>query len=77
MKQILTAILAIPLALAVLALQLYFAPYAMVSRALSWHPAPKLPTLMFWLNLFFGWTLVGWLVLLCLALYVRGNYPRN
>lgn len=46
MKQILIGILSIPFALAVFALQLYFVPYAMVSRALSWHPAPKLPTLI-------------------------------
>jgi len=51
-----------------LVLQLFFLPYAIVAKKREFYPGAKLPTIMFILNIAFGWTLVGWLILLVLAL---------
>ncbi|HDY7731603.1 TPA: superinfection immunity protein [Vibrio vulnificus] len=64
---ILKFILSLPLLIIVLALQLFFLPYAIVARKRQYYVGAKLPTIMFILNLLFGWTIVGWLVLLVLA----------
>lgn len=60
-------IVSLPVIIIVLALQLFFLPYAIVARKRENWPRAKLPTIMFILNLAFGWTIVGWLVLLVLA----------
>ena len=64
---ILKFIVAVPLAIIVLALQLFFVPYAIVSKKRQYYPGAKLPKIMFILVLIFGWTVVGWLILLGIA----------
>jgi len=61
-------IISIPVLLIMLVLQLFFLPYAIVAKKREFYPGAKLPTIMFILNIAFGWTLVGWLILLVLAL---------
>ena len=50
---------ALPVLIIVFVLQLFFLPYAIVARKRMYYPGAKLPTIMFILNLLFGWTLVG------------------
>ena len=65
--KVLKFIVAIPFAIILLALQVYFLPYAIVAKKREDWPGAKLPTIMFILNILFGWTLVGWLILLVMA----------
>lgn len=60
-------IISLPFLVIVLALQLFFLPYAIVAKKRRNWPGAKLPPLMFILNLVFGWTIVGWLILLVMA----------
>lgn len=64
---ILKFIIAAPFLLILMALQMYFLPYAIVAKKREYYPGAKLPTIMFILNMAFGWTLVGWLILLVMA----------
>lgn len=65
---ILKFIVAVPFAIIVLVLQLFFVPYAIVSKKRQYYPGAKLPKIMFILVLVFGWTVIGWFVLLGIAL---------
>lgn len=65
--KVLKFIVAIPFAIILLVLQVYFLPYAIVAKKRENWPGAKLPTIMFILNIVFGWTLVGWLILLVMA----------
>jgi len=60
-------IVALPLLIIMLAFQLFFLPYAIVAKKRQYYPGAKLPTIMFVLNIAFGWTVIGWLILLVLA----------
>ena len=60
-------IFSIPILILVLALQLFFLPFIIVSKKRENWPGAKTPTIMFILNLIFGWTIVGWLILLVMA----------
>jgi len=64
---ILKVIVSLPIVIILLVLQLFFLPYAIVAKKRENWPGAKLPTIMFILNLAFGWTIVGWLVLLVMA----------
>jgi hypothetical protein len=60
-------VIALPILIVVLALQLFLLPYAIVAKKRANWPGAKLPTIMLILNLALGWTIVGWLILLVLA----------
>jgi|GEM_PF-6499937 len=60
-------LISLPLIVILLVLQLFFLPYAIVAKKREHWPGAKLPTIMFILNLAFGWTIVGWLILLVMA----------
>lgn len=60
-------IISLPIVIILLGLQLFFLPYAIVAKKREHWPGAKLPTVMFILNLAFGWTIVGWLILLVMA----------
>ena len=65
---VLKFIAAVPFAILVLILQLFFVPYAIVSKKREYYPGAKLPKIMFISVLVFGWTVVGWFILLGIAL---------
>jgi len=60
-------LISLPFIVILLVLQLFFLPYAIVAKKREHWPGAKLPTIMFILNLAFGWTIVGWLILLVMA----------
>jgi len=65
--KLLKLIISLPFVIIVLALQLFFLPYAIVAKKRENWPGTKLPIIMFILNLAIGWTIVGWLILLVMA----------
>lgn len=65
--EVIKFLISLPILLVVLVLQLFFLPYAIVAKKREHWPGAKLPTIMFILNLVFGWTIVGWLILLVMA----------
>jgi len=60
-------IVALPFIIIIWALQVFFLPYAIVAKKRRDWPGAKLPTIMFILNVVFGWTVIGWLILLVMA----------
>jgi len=60
-------LVSLPFIIILLVLQLFFLPYAIVAKKREHWPGAKLPTIMFILNLAFGWTIIGWLILLVMA----------
>ena len=54
----------------------FLLPYFIIDNKCKPLVRPRLPTLMFWLNVIFAWTLVGWLILLVIALACH-DHRRN
>jgi hypothetical protein len=60
-------IVALPFKIIILALKAFFLPYSIVVHKRQYYPGPKSPTIMFLLILAFGWTVIGWVILLVIA----------
>jgi hypothetical protein len=60
--------LVLPFLVMMLVVQVYLLPYFAVVNKCQSCPSTKLPKLMFILNVVFGWTIIGWLILMAMAL---------